>query len=97
MATGYEDWIRYRATNPGQALARLEMHLQALQEIGAGARMQADGVIYDPGTILQLLAPGSFLMVELNRLTKVVHRVGIPRMVPVRRVDGGPIYPRGVL
>ncbi len=91
--TGYEDWVRYRVSDPETALSRLQMHVQYLMEIASGARTAADGVQYDPQNINTLLAPGSFLMRELNRLEGVVNKVGIPRMQPTRRVDGGTFYP----
>jgi hypothetical protein len=93
MATGYEDWVRYRVTDPATALDRLYMHIQILQEMASGARTQADGVAYDPQPILMQLDTKGFLMLEANRLEGVVHKVGIPRLQPTRRVDGGTFYP----
>jgi hypothetical protein len=93
MATGYEDWVRYRVADPATALSRLYMHLQVLQEMASGARTQADGVAYDPQPILMLLDVKGFLMLEANRLEGVVNKVGIPRLQPTRRVDGGTFYP----
>jgi len=91
MSTGFEDFIRYRVINPPLALERLYMHIQILQEQASGARTQADGVAYDPQPLLMQLGADSFLMREANRLEGVVHGVGIPRMVPTRRVDGGTV------
>lgn len=93
MATGYEDWVRYRIVSPSLALDRLTMHIQGLQEIASGARVQSDGVIYDPQTVVNMLAASSWLMRELDRLSAVVYRTGVPRLVPTRRVDGGNIDP----
>jgi hypothetical protein len=91
--TGYEDWIRFRVSDPATALSRLYMHVQGLQEMASGARTAADGVQYDPQPILMQLAQNSFLMREMNRLEGVVNKVGIPRMQPTRRVDGGTFVP----
>ena len=93
MATGYEDWIRYRTTNPSLALDRLYMHLQILMEMASGARTQADGVAYDPQPIMLMLDPKGMLMREANRLEGVVNRVGMPRLQPTIRVDGGRLTP----
>ena len=93
MATGYEDWIRYRTADPTTALSRLQMHIQILMEYASGAKTQADGVLYDPIAINELLAPTNFMMRELNRLEAVVNRVGMPRLQPTRRVDGGTLAP----
>jgi hypothetical protein len=91
VATGYEDWIRYRTSDPALALDRLSLHVVGLQEIVSGAKTMADGVLYDPQVIMQMLDPKGFIMRELNRLEGVVNRVGIARMQPTRRVDGGVI------
>jgi len=93
MATGYEDWIRYRVTSPQLARERLEMHIQQLMMIASGARIQADGVSYDPQTVIQMLTPTGFLLRELDRLSACTTGIGIPRMVPTRRVDGGRMNP----
>ncbi len=89
MSTGYESWIRYRVSAPATALSLLYMHLEVLQEMASGARTMADGVAYDPQPIIAMLVPNGFLMKEANRLEGVVNRVGVPRMQPTRRVDGG--------
>jgi len=91
--TGYEDWVRYRVTDPALALDRLQLHVQGLSEILSGGRVQADGVVDDPALLMAMLAPGSFLTRELNRLSGVVHRVGLPMLQPTRRVDGGTVAP----
>jgi len=93
MATGYEDWVRYRVVDPATALSRLYMHIQILQEMASGARTAADGVQYDPQPILMQLDVKGFLFLEANRLEGVVNKVGIPRLQPTRRVDGGTFYP----
>jgi hypothetical protein len=93
ISSGFEDWIRYRVSDPATALARLYMHLEALQEMASGARTMADGVAYDPQPILMQLDPKGFLLREANRLEGVVNRVGMPRFQPTRRVDGGTLYP----
>lgn len=93
MATGYEDWIRYRTSEPALALSRLQMHVQTLMEMQAGAKTQADGVLYDPETINNMLRTDGMLMKELNRLEAVVNRVGMVRFQPTRRVDGGTVAP----
>lgn len=89
MATGYEDWIRYRTIDSSLALSRLQLHMQTLMEQSAGPKTMADGVMYDPSTLLEQLTPGGFLVKELNRLEGVVNRVGMPLFQPTRRVDGG--------
>lgn len=89
MATGYEDWVRYRVSDPALALSRLYMHVQILQEFASGARTQADGVAYDPQPIALQLSTNGFLMREMNRLEGVVNGVGVPRLQPTRRTDGG--------
>jgi len=91
--TGYEHYIRYRTTNPALALELLYMHIQGLSEMASGARTMADGVAYDPQTLVQMLDPKGFVMREMNRLEGVVNKVGIPRMQPTRRVDGGLLAP----
>lgn len=93
MATGYEDWIRYRVSNPTLALSRLYMHVQILQEMASGARTMADGVAYDPQPIMNMLTTGGFLMREMNRLEGMVNGVGIPSLTATRRVDGGVLAP----
>ena len=93
MATGYEDWIRYRVSQPALALSRIYMHMQILQEMASGARTMADGVAYDPQPLMMLLEPNGFLMREANRLEQVVNKVGIPRFIVTRRVDGGVLAP----
>lgn len=93
MATGYEDWIRYRVVNPSLALDRIYMHIQALMEQASGARTMADGVAYDPQPILSMLEPTGFLMREANRLEGMVHNVGKAALIPTRRVDGGVFAP----
>ena len=93
LATGYEDWIRYRTADPVTALSRLQMHVQTLMEMASGAKTQADGVLYDPIAINELLKPTNFIMLELNRLEAVVNRVGMARLQPTRRVDGGTFAP----
>jgi len=93
MATGYEDWIRYRTTEPVTALSRLQMHVQSLMEMQSGAKTMADGVMYDPEVINQMLLPSGMIMRELNRLEAVVNRVGMVRFQPTRRVDGGTVAP----
>lgn len=89
MATGYEDWIFYRTTNAPLALDRLKAHIQSLLEAASGAKTIADGVLYDPMTINEMLKPTGFLMLELNRLEGVVTGVGTVRFQPTVRVDGG--------
>ena len=88
-----EDWIRYRTINPSLALSRLYMHIQALQETASAARTMADGVAYDPQPIQMQLASNSFLMREMNRLEGIVNHVGLARLQPTRRVDGGNLVP----
>lgn len=89
MATGFEDWIKYRVSNPPLALQRGYLHVQGLSELLTGGRVSADGVSDDPGLIERQLDPGSFLMTELNRLEGVVNHVGLATLIPTRRVDGG--------
>lgn len=93
MATGYEDWIRYRVTAPSTALERLYLHIQILQEMASGARTMADGVAYDPQPIMNMLTPTGFLMIEMNRLEGMVNNVGKAALIPTRRVDGGNLAP----
>lgn len=93
MATGFEDWIRYRITNPPLALSRLYAHVQVLQEMASGARTMADGVAYDPQPILSQLDAKGFLTREMNRLEGMTHGVGVATLIPTRRVDGGVLAP----
>lgn len=93
MATGYEDWIRYRVVQPSLALERLYMHIQVLQEQASGARTMADGVAYDPQPILAQLEPTGLLMREANRLEGMVNNVGKAALIATRRVDGGVLAP----
>jgi len=58
-------------------------------EMASGAKTIADGVLYDPIAINEMLKPTGFIMLELNRLEGAVTGVGTPRFQPTRRVDGG--------
>ncbi len=89
MPTGYEDWIKYRTSDPTLALTRLQAHIQALMELASGGKTMADGVLFDPQSLESQLASNGFLMRELNRLEGVVNCIGIPRFQPTRRIDGG--------
>ena len=89
MASGYEDWIVYRVTDPGTALARLQLHVQYLMQLQTVGSVAADGVSESQAGIEAALRPDSFHMRELNRLAGVVTGMGVPTMQPTRRVDGG--------
>lgn len=89
MASGYEDWVVYRITDPGTALTRIQLHMQYLMQLQTVGSVAADGVSESQAGIEAALRSDSFLMREMNRLSGVVYGMGVPTMQPTRRVDGG--------
>lgn len=87
MATGYEDYVKYLYTQPALALARCNEHLIALMQ-QQGARTGADWVTYDPSTLDKAIEQARKDMAYLNT---VVNQIGVPRAMPTRRFDPGPV------
>lgn len=87
MATGYEDYVVHMYTNPRLALDRCSQHLVKLME-KQGARTGADWVTYDPSTLDKAIEQARK---DQLYLSNVVMQVGVPRAIPTRRFDPGPV------
>lgn len=86
MSTGYTDYFQYFYTNPQLSLQRAYAHLQALFDM-QGPRTAADGVQYDPEVVEAAIIRTERHIKDLNQR---LNGVGMPRLIPTRRVDPGP-------
>ncbi len=82
MSTGYESYVTIRRSDPATALTQANLHLQTLME-QKRPRVGDAGASHDSST---LDADIERVLKDIENLEKVVYRIGVPQMVPVRRV-----------